>query len=55
MLAKCSVVEAKFGLFEKEGKWAFGMPLYRRSVRLGLVPEVLDFVDVVVAIENVGV
>ena len=34
LLAGCSVVEAKFGLFEEEGKGAFGMPLYRLSVRL---------------------
>jgi hypothetical protein len=34
LLAGCSVVEAKFALLEKEGKWAFGMPLYRLSVRL---------------------
>ena len=52
MLAGCSVVEAKFGLLEKEG---FRNAVVSAERSLGLVPEVLDSVDVIVAIENVGV
>jgi hypothetical protein len=55
LLAGCSVVEAKFGLFEKEGKVGFRNAVGTAERALGLVPEVLDCVDVIVAIENVGV
>ena len=55
MLAGCSVVEAKFGLFEKEGKVGFRNAVVSTERALGLVPEVLNSVDVIVAIENVGV
>ena len=55
LLARCSVVEAKFGLLEKEGKVGFRDAVVTAERALGLVPEVLDSVDVIVAIENVGV
>ena len=55
LLAGCSVVEAKFGLFEKEGKVGFRNAVVSTERALGLVPEVLNSVDVIVAIENVGV
>ena len=55
LLAGCSVVEAKFGLFEKEGKVGFRNAVVSTERALGLVPEVLNSVDVIVAIENLGV
>jgi hypothetical protein len=51
--AGCSVVEAKFGLLEKEGK--VGFPNAVVSAEGALIPEVLDSVAVIVAIENIGV
>ena len=55
LLAGCSAVEAKFGLLRKSGKWAFGMPLYRLSVRLAWFQKFSIPLMVVVAIENIGV
>ena len=55
MLAGCSVVEAKFGLLEKEWKVGFRNTVVSAERALCLVPEVLDSVDVIVAIENIGV
>ena len=55
LLAWFSVVEAKFGLLEKERKVGFRNAVVSAERALGLVPEVLDSVDVVVAIENIGV
>ena len=52
MLAGCSVVEAKFGLFEKEGKVGFRNAVVSTERALGLVPEVLNSVDVIVAIAS---
>ncbi len=54
MLAWRSVVEAKFDLFEKEGKVGFRNAVVSAERVLGLVTEVLDSVDVIVASENVG-
>ena len=45
LLAGCSAVEAKFGLFEKEGKVGFRNAVVSAERALGLVPEVLDSVD----------
>jgi hypothetical protein len=55
LLARCPVVEAKFGLFEKEWKVGFRNAVVSAEHALGLIPEVLDSVDVIVAIENIGV
>ena len=55
LLAGCSAVEVKFGLLEKEGKVGFRNAAVSAEGALGLVPEVLDSIDVIVAIENVGV
>ena len=55
LLAGLSGVEAKFGLLEKERKVGFRNAVVSAERALGLVPEVLDSVDVIVAIENIGV
>ena len=52
MLAWCSVVEAKFGLFEEERKVGFRNAVVSTEHALGLVPEVLNSVDVIVAIAS---
>ena len=48
-------VEAKFSFLEKERKVGFRNAVVTAERALGLVPEVLDSIDVIVAIENVGV
>jgi hypothetical protein len=55
LLAGCSVDEAKFGLPEKEVKVGFRNAIVSAERSPGLVPEVLNSVDVIVAFENVGV
>ena len=55
LLAGFSVVAAKFGILEKKGKVGFRNAVVSAEGALGLVPEFLDSVDVIVAIENVGV
>jgi hypothetical protein len=48
-LAGASIVEAKFRLFEKEVKMRFRHAVVAAEDALGLAPEVLDPVDVIVA------
>src|ERR1700722_16497526 len=55
LLAGFSVVEAKFGLLEKEGKVGFRNAVVSAERALCLVPEVLNTVDVIVAIENMPI
>jgi hypothetical protein len=55
LLAGFSVVEAKFGLLEKKGKVGFRNAVVSAERALGLIPEVLNPIDVIVAIENIGV
>ena len=55
LLAGRSIVEAKFGLLEKKRKMGFRNAVVSAERALGLVPEVLNSVDVIVAIENIGV
>lgn len=55
LLAGCSGVEAKFGLLGKEGKVGFRNAVVTAERALRVAPEVLDSVDVIVAIENLGV
>jgi hypothetical protein len=50
-----SVVEAEFGLFEKEVEVGFRDAVVAAEGALGLGPEVLDPIDVIVAFARVGV
>jgi hypothetical protein len=55
LLAWGSVVEAEFGLFEKEVEMGFRDAVVAAEGALGLAPEVLDPIDVIVAFPRVGV
>ena len=47
---RCSIVEPPFALFEEEVEVCFGDAVVAAQVPLGLVPEVLNAIDVVVPV-----
>ena len=55
MLLRGSVVEAEFGLFEEEVEMGFRDAVVSGEGALGLAPEVLDPIDVIVAFARVSV